>query len=325
MTSLFIPFLFLSLTCIITLHYCNGDLHFQVFGDWGMGNDQQKMVAMAMMTDAIKKNGIDFVLNVGDNFYKNKDSTGEKQGGITNITDPLWEKYFKNVYIDSLRKVTFYSVLGNHDYMGNITAQVKYHQLDPRWYMPDFSYNVTVRVDDQTAATLVFIDTSPIIEEYYKHPENPTMASNIAKQDYKKQLKWLEIVLAESSTDWKFVIGHHPIVSSTTVTKMTESYMNLVNDLLVKYKVAAYFCGHIHQMEHHTDSYIDYFISGAGATGKIYESDPASEFTLQWAGYDAGFISASLTRDWMHVNFLATDLSVQYSTSTSRPKSFVKI
>ena len=133
------PVLF-SLVCLLSLRVTLSDLHFQVFGDWGMGNKQQKVVAMAMMRNAMltKPN---FVINVGDNFYKHKDSNGEKQGGVNSLEDPIWEEYFESVYIDYLRNIPFYSLLGNHDYMGNISAQLQYHTKSPRWYLPSPSYH----------------------------------------------------------------------------------------------------------------------------------------------------------------------------------------
>lgn len=291
------------------------DLHFQVFGDWGMGNKQQEMVAMAMMKNALLTKP-QFVLNVGDNFYKHKDSDGEKTGGVENLDDPLWKEYFENMYIDYLRNIPFYSVLGNHDYMGNITAQLLYHTKSPRWHLPSPSYHLTLNVDDETTAQFVFLDTSPIIVDYYKHPENTKMAENLKNCNPKQLLDWLDDVLNTSKADWRFVIGHHPIVSSTTASLITEQDMNLVNAIIQKYNVQAYFSGHIHQLEHHNADNIDYFISGAGATGKDYVIDPNKLGALKWSGEDAGFLNVTLSKDLMTSQFLATDLSVLHTSHT---------
>ena len=308
------PVLF-SLVCLLSLRVALCDLHFQVFGDWGMGNKQQKVVAMAMMRNAMltKPN---FVVNVGDNFYKHKDSNGEKQGGVNNLEDPIWEEYFESVYIDYLRNIPFYSILGNHDYMGNISAQLQYHSKSPRWYLPSPSYHITLQVDEETTALFVFLDTSPIIVDYYKHPENTKMKDNLKKQDPQQQLEWLEKVLSTTSADWKFVIGHHPIISSTTASILTEQDMNVVDSTIQKYRVQAYFSGHIHQLEHHNSNNIDYFISGAGATGRYYVTNPKGLRTLNWSGQDAGFLNVTLSKDLMTAQFLDTDLTVLHTSHT---------
>ncbi|KAI6660838.1 Acid phosphatase [Oopsacas minuta] len=303
------------LVCQLAFRPAVSDLHFQVFGDWGMGNKQQKLVAMAMMKNAVitKPN---FIVNVGDNFYKHKDSDGEKQGGVNNLEDPLWKEYFESVYIDYLRNIPFYSLLGNHDYMGNISAQLLYHSKSPRWYLPSPSYHITVQVDEQTTALFVFLDTSPIIVDYYKHPENTKMADNLKKLDPKQQLEWLEHVLNTTSANWRFVVGHHPIISSTTASLLTEQDMNMVDTIIQKYSVQAYFSGHIHQLEHHNDNNIDYFISGAGATGRSYVTNPKGLRTLNWFGQDAGFLNVTLSKDLMTAQFLGTDLSVLHTSHT---------
>ena len=79
-----------------------------------MGNEQQKAVAKQMKTTAASQE-VQFVVNVGDNFYKTTvDSKGNREGGITNLTDSLWQTYFEQVYNSTLKNLTFYSILGNH-------------------------------------------------------------------------------------------------------------------------------------------------------------------------------------------------------------------
>lgn len=80
-----------------------------------MGNAQQHATAAQMK--AVASDGeATFVVNVGDNFYKNGDTVqlGEAQGGVTNLSDPLWKLYFEDVYNGSLKDMVFLTVLGNH-------------------------------------------------------------------------------------------------------------------------------------------------------------------------------------------------------------------
>ena len=50
-------------------------------------------------------------------------------------------------------------------------------------------------------------------------------------------------------------VGHHG---------PTDILVEKLNPLLMKYKVAAYFSGHDHDMQHISDSNVQYFLSGAG-------------------------------------------------------------
>jgi tartrate-resistant acid phosphatase type 5 len=60
--------------------------------------------------------GASFVLSTGDNVYEN---------GVTSASDPLWAATFSDIYTHpSLADVPFYAVAGNHDWRGNVSAQV---------------------------------------------------------------------------------------------------------------------------------------------------------------------------------------------------------
>ena len=50
-------------------------------------------------------------------------------------------------------------------------------------------------------------------------------------------------------------VGHHG---------PTDVLVEKLSPMLVKYKVAAYFSGHDHDMQHLNDSGVQYFLSGAG-------------------------------------------------------------
>ena len=79
-----------------------------------MGNEQQRAVAKQMELTGSETRS-KFVVNVGDNFYVfTKDAQGNEQGGVKNLTDPLWTNYFEEMYTGYLKEIPFYSVLGNH-------------------------------------------------------------------------------------------------------------------------------------------------------------------------------------------------------------------
>jgi tartrate-resistant acid phosphatase type 5 len=60
---------------------------------------------------------------------------------------------------------------------------------------------------------------------------------------------------AHTYTVWS--VGHH---GPTHILDLVEK----LNPMLLKYKVAVYFSGHDHDMQHLNDSGVQYFLSGAG-------------------------------------------------------------
>ena len=52
---------------------------------------------------------------------------------LTKIEDKRWEVVYENVYgrwsfRENLKKLDFFSIMGNHDHRGNQTAQLMYAQ-----------------------------------------------------------------------------------------------------------------------------------------------------------------------------------------------------
>ncbi|CAG8514192.1 14832_t:CDS:2, partial [Dentiscutata erythropus] len=126
-------------------HY-NGDLKFLAIGDWGLKGPAtgQSQVASAMATWS--KN-IKFVLNLGDSFYQTSNSTAptvldaNDHEGVSTETDSKWKSYWLDVYGDNLADVTWYTVVGNHDWYNNVTAEVDYFwDIDSRFFLPSLYF-----------------------------------------------------------------------------------------------------------------------------------------------------------------------------------------
>lgn len=84
--------------------------------------------------------------------------------GVNSTTDPLWDKYYRDVYTAKGLDVPLYAVLGNHDYyFANPQAQIEFfrERLDNRWIMEDFYYTVKYSLGPGNNKTLqiVYIDT----------------------------------------------------------------------------------------------------------------------------------------------------------------------
>jgi tartrate-resistant acid phosphatase type 5 len=61
------------------------------------------------------ENQIEFIINLGDSFYP---------AGVESVTDPQWYSRFESIFDPDILNMPFYSILGNHDYQGNINAQL---------------------------------------------------------------------------------------------------------------------------------------------------------------------------------------------------------
>ena len=129
------------------------------------------------------------------------------------------------------------------------------------------------KINDSVAARLIFLDTSPLVNDYYSKPGFP----DIPKQDTAKQIAWLRDVLANSKEQWKIVFGHHPIYSASKVHGNTNELITKVKPLLEKYNAQIYFCGHDHDLQHlrEKNGHIDYIVTGAG--GEPWPSNSNSD------------------------------------------------
>ena len=83
----------------------------------------------------------DFILLLGDNFYWD---------GVKNVDDARFDDTFQatfNQNLVNLRNMTFWMQSGNHDYRGNISAQIKYSSRQDRWKFPALWYNIKKEVE----------------------------------------------------------------------------------------------------------------------------------------------------------------------------------
>jgi hypothetical protein len=204
-------------------------LNWTVLGDWG--NPIWFVEHIAARSVEAKSQ---FVMAIGDNFYMR---------GVESVHDPKWKTVFENEYTHEIFQSRWYVIVGNHDYLGNVEAQLKYANISRRWYYPSRYYKVRMNLSQTETVDFVYIDTTPLVEP--KHDD--------------RQLAWLHKTLAESDATWVLVIGHHEIYSLENIGV----YLKLhVNPLLEKFKVAAYICGHHHSQEHHQSPLVNYVVTG---------------------------------------------------------------
>jgi tartrate-resistant acid phosphatase type 5 len=278
-------------------------LNFILMGDWGRnGADHQKEVARQMGQTASEAS-VDFIIATGDNFYPE---------GVVSEHDPLWKYSYEDIYTAFSLQWDWYPVLGNHDYGSNPDAQVAYSKISRRWRMPARYYSKTFDLNGDTTQQVlfVFIDTTPLIGNYYRGKGH-----NVHDQDSTAQKKWIEETLSHASPNvkWKFVVGHHPMYTGggRTESHDTRSIRNSLQSIFEKYKVDAFLAGHEHSLQHIVSSNkTDHFISGAASERTAVRMLPISKF----AKSEYGFMLFSITKEKSVIQVIDHKGTLLYTT-----------
>lgn len=257
-----------------------------VMGDWGTARPSQKDAAKAMASRA-RETPVDLLLTTGDNFYPR---------GVTSTDDPQWRTKFEDIYTDPALQVPVYPSLGNHDWMGDVAAQVAYSQVNPRWRLPANFHSFTLPADGPVLVEFFVIDTQQLLMK----------AAGPAQRD------WLLAALDRSTARWKVVVGHHPIHShgrhgaSATLAARLEP-------ILVERGVDLYMAGHDHTLEmlrpvqgvHHLVS------GGAGGPDMAYAVDWTDD--AFYAATGGGFVALRIGHDDLVIEFVRMDGRTQYA------------
>ncbi|OYX83415.1 MAG: hypothetical protein B7Y83_11500 [Flavobacteriales bacterium 32-34-25] len=285
-------------------------LNFIVMGDWGrFGEDHQIPVAKQMGITATAINR-DFIISTGDNFYP---------VGVASEYDPQWKSSFEDIYTDFSLHWNWYPVLGNHDYAGNPDAQVAYSKISRRWNMPARYYSETFNIngDPSQQVLIAFIDTNPLIPEFYKSKQ---YAKNVISQDSTAQKKWLIKTLTEApkSVKWKLVVGHHPLFTATLKRREsydTKSVRKSLKSLFDKYEVDAYIAGHDHDLQHLLpEGKTHYFVSGSASEATAIDRLPFSKL----ASSEYGFMVFSALANTLYVQAVNEKGEVIYNTEIKK-------
>ena len=170
------------------LERSSGDvLKLLVLGDQGSGSEHQKAIAASLERKC--EAGVDGVLLLGDNFYPN---------GVVSIDDPQWKSKFEEMYSGPcLLKTPFFVTLGNHDYQGSPYAVLQYSSVSDRWIAPGRFYGVKFG----ELLEVINFDT--------------TMADWCFSEKDCSFSFLLESLRKPKSANWRIVVGHHPLRSSS--------------------------------------------------------------------------------------------------------------
>ncbi|PRQ40982.1 putative Acid phosphatase [Rosa chinensis] len=287
----------------------DGSLSFLVVGDWGRrGTYNQSRVALQMGVIG-EKLDIDFVISTGDNFYDD---------GLTGIDDPAFEESFSKIYTAPSLQKQWYNVLGNHDYRGNVEAQLSpvLTGLDGRWLcMRSF-------IVDAEIAEFFFVDTTPFADKYFTDPEDHVYdwSGILPRNEYLSNiLKDVDSTLKESNAKWKIVVGHHGIRSAGQHGDTPELVSQLL-PILEANDVDLYINGHDHCLQHVStpNRPIQFLTSGGGSKawrGVVMPYDP-SEIKLYYDGQ--GFMSVQITPSQVDIAFYDVFGNVLHKWGTSK-------
>nr|AFK35320.1 unknown [Lotus japonicus] len=290
----------------------DGSLSFLVIGDWGRGgayNQSQVAVQMGVIGEQLD---IDFVISTGDNFYDD---------GLRGIDDAAFNYSFTKIYTAPSLQKPWYNVLGNHDYRGDVEAQLSpvLTNLDKRWVCLR-SYVVNAEV-----AEFFFVDTTPFVGKYFTEPEDHVYDwSGIGprEQYISNILEDVDLALRESNAKWKIVVGHHAIRSAGHHGD-TKELVNQLLPILEANNIDLFINGHDHCLQHISslDSGIQFLTSGGGF--KAWKGDVKwwvpEEMKLYHDGQ--GFMSVKITQTQVDIAFYDVFGNVLHKWNTSKQLS----
>ena len=274
-----------------------GSVNFLVVSDWGReGIDDtdkktpgQLKVAKQLGSSA-KKIKASFIVTCGDNFHDK---------GVSSSTDPLWQVNFEKVYSVKSLQIPWYIALGNHDYEGNVEAELEYAKTSKRWIEPARYFSFTKKISKSTRALFVILDSSPFVDEYMNQKND---GHHVAGQKIALQWRWCDSVLSSSTASWKFVFFHHPAYSASSKHGSTVEIQRAFVPLFEKYHVTACFSGHDHDLQHSRpdSATVEYFGCGGGS-----ETRPAGQAAFtKYSNASLGFGIVSLTQSTMKFSFV---------------------
>lgn len=282
-------------------------IRFLAIGDTGKGNTGQTQVGAAM-AQWCKTHGCNFAVMLGDNIYPS---------GVDSVDDPQWQTKFEVPYQDL--DIPFYAVLGNHDYGGNGAGtefdkgqhEVDYTAVSTKWKMPAKVYT---RIDGNAE----FIATDTNMQMFAS-----VSSSNDAQQRI-DVAKWL----ADSTADWKIVIGHHPYLSNGPHGNAGDydglSFVPVTNGKGVKKfadevwcgKADVYLAGHDHSRQWLVDTCLgtELIVSGsAAATTNLEGSNP-----VHFQSTDLGWVYITIDGKDFTADFVDVNGVVQFSRTISK-------
>lgn len=165
----------------------------------------------------------------------------------------LSQETFEDVFSDrALRNIPWYVLAGNHDHLGNVSAQIAYSKISKRWNYPSPYYHLRFKILRTKLTVAIFmLDTVMLCgnsDDFAS--QQPKMPRDLGVA--RTQLSWLKKQLAAAKEDYVLVAGHYPIWSIAEHGP-TRCLVKNLRPLLATYGVTAYLRGHDHNLQYLQD------------------------------------------------------------------------
>lgn len=270
----------------------------------GVDNQAQVVVAEQMKQRAAKT-GVQYFLNVGDNFYPQGMNTGcgSPMNQIKEATKVQFTKAFDWVYSGPLNGKVWLSVLGNHDYGARQfnyawDQQVAFTWASDRWVMPALYFSQHVRYPDLGFDVDIFMLDSNVMDA---HGLDDRPGSNLCHRRFnaqadcsatggpasveecaawfgdlwERQATWMEEKLNASKANWQIAVTHFPCGHKLPwYSKLRSNGL----DLLVT--------GHIHEQQlQFLPGQLTCLVTGGGG-GITSERSPQGDDSREYGFFD---------------------------------------
>lgn len=282
-----------------------GELTFYMANDLGRNGYYDQKAIAELMGEMAGTVSPECVLAVGDIHHFN---------GVASVNDPLWMTNYELIYSHPELMIDWFPVCGNHEYRGNTQAVVDYSNISRRWMM-ESRYYTKVFNHKGTTVRIVFLDTTPMMGKYQKATDT---YPDVARQDVKAQLAWLDKTLKNAHEDWVIVVGHHPVYAETgkSIDERTDM-QNCLLPILHKYNnVSVYACGHIHNFQHikMKGDDIDYVVNSSASLARPVKH---IEGTV-WCSAADGFSVFTVDKNKLRMSMIDRDGNILYQLTRTR-------
>lgn len=218
-------------------------------GDWGAISQTVKNVGI-QLNELAEIDHPAGILGLGDNFYP---------AGVNSMDDPRFFTVWYSQLASGryLKDTPWFLALGNHDYLGNVNAQLGFSFCSKNpmglWRMWSNNFR-TIFKNSETSIETFCIDTNGC--QFFQ-----------MRDSLRLMLENLDERLENSTAQWKIVYGHHPMYTSGIGYSLMGDVLirEGLLDILKKHGVSMYLSGHEHLMQHKFSEGIHHV--GAGVAG----------------------------------------------------------
>ena len=231
-----------------------GPYQFVVYGDTRTRHDVHRSVIAGILKQASP----DFILHTGDLVADGTD-------------DSLWPVFF-DIERDLLRKAAIFPSLGNHE--RHASQWNTFFNTRGNYYSFNWG-NSHIAVLDTDLGT-------------------SALGTEAKQRLWNEQVQWLrEDLEANQRADFRFIVGHHPPMTSVSSRQGDNLYMAALMPMLVKYKVTAGLFGHDHNYQHYLKNGVHYFVTGGGGA-PLYDVDKPPEGITQKVARTENFVIVNI-------------------------------